>query len=100
MFRKIFANTKLSIKFRIKFEYEKKFVLSFGKQENPEIIFFRIALIVAVIVKNIKTIILFAHLVGWLDSSLLYIFLIKTQTLKYHHAHACLIAHGTNIQFF
>jgi len=45
LFREIFANTKLSIKFRIKFEYEKNFVLSFAKQENPEIIFFRIALL-------------------------------------------------------
>jgi len=47
LFRKIFANTKLSIKFRIKFEYEKNFVSSFAKQENPEIIFFRIALLMA-----------------------------------------------------
>jgi len=45
LFREIFANTKLSIKFWIKFEYEKNFVSSFAKQENPEIISFRIALV-------------------------------------------------------
>ncbi len=45
LFREIFANTKLSIKFRIKFEYEKNFVSSFAKQENPEIISFRKALL-------------------------------------------------------
>jgi len=44
VFRENFANTKLSIKFRIKFEYEKNFVSSFTKQENTEIISFRIAL--------------------------------------------------------
>ena len=53
----------------------KKILFHLSKQENPEIIFFRIALIVAVIVKNIKTIILFSHLVGWLDSLLVYIIL-------------------------
>ncbi len=34
-----------SFKFRTKFEYEKNFVSSFAKQENSEIVFFRIALL-------------------------------------------------------
>ncbi len=48
LFREIFANIKLSIKFQIKFEYEKNLVSSFAKQENPEIIFFRIALVIRI----------------------------------------------------
>ena len=44
-----FANTKLSIKFQIKFEYEKNCVSSFAKQENTEIISFCIALVLTLV---------------------------------------------------
>ncbi len=42
---KIFANTKIPDLFLVKFENEKKIVLSFAKQENPQIKSFRIALV-------------------------------------------------------
>jgi len=45
LFCKIFANTKVPNLFQVKFEYENKIVLSFAKQDYPEIKSFCIALL-------------------------------------------------------